>query len=112
MTTIAVQLAFSGTGSETRIFSFSDDIGSAKRCLGIPGKVSYVGRRQADYVDLCLMSRCKHNVTTDFSSFSWWAAYLNPNPEKSVLRLQHASALNQMNRVEDFYPKDWVVVPS
>ena len=40
--------------------------------------------RVTDYAEFVLMSRCKHHILAN-SSFSWWASYLNPNPEKTVL---------------------------
>ena len=40
-------------------------------------------RRDVDYAEFVLMSRCKHHILAN-SSFSWWASYLNPHPVKSV----------------------------
>ena len=37
-----------------------------------------------DAVDLLLMSLCKHHILAN-SSYSWWSAWMNDDPSKTVL---------------------------
>ncbi len=55
-----------------------------------------------DYAEFILMSRCRHNIMAN-SSFSWWASYLNRNPNKTVLAPE--KWLNGWN-CEDLYRED------
>lgn len=55
-----------------------------------------------DYLEFALMSKCKHHILAN-SSFSWWASYLNQNPNKTVLAPDRW--LNGWD-CEDFYRQD------
>jgi len=105
---------FSNAFEDVHFFVFSNEIEWVKANFVIPGKVTYVdhNRPATGYEDLYLMSRCKHNVTTGCSSFSWWGAYLNSNSDKVIIRTERMTSHDHMNCVNDFFPGDWVTVKS
>lgn len=60
----------------------SDDINWCKK--HIKGNNIYYSEGENEYFDLFLASKCKHNILSN-STFSWWGAYLNRNPDKRVI---------------------------
>lgn len=54
--------------------------------------------------DMNIMAGCRHNIIAN-SSFSWWAAWLNPNPNKIVIypRAWHTDGVQRVG-----FPKDWI----
>lgn len=68
------------------VFVFSDDIDWAENNLSFVDNAVFINSKgnNNDLVDFILMQHCSHNIVAN-SSFSWWAAYLNPNPDKIVI---------------------------
>ena len=65
-----------------KFFIFSDDTNMAKETLGNFDAV-FVST-QSLLEDFYLMQNSKHNIIPN-SSFSWWASYLNSNPNRIVV---------------------------
>lgn len=65
-----------------------------------------------EYEDLCLMASCGHNIIAN-SSFSWWASWLNKNPDKIVISPSHKYGqwFGKNSGVKhdcvDLIPKEW-----
>jgi hypothetical protein len=62
---------------------------------------------EADYVDLYLMSLCKHNIIAN-STFSWWGAYLNNNKDKIVIGPNTWFLHSHSN--QDILPDTWTKI--
>lgn len=90
-------------------FIFSDDTNWVKQNIKIPGpakNIHYVSELGFyNYEELALMSYCKHNVIAN-SSFSWWGAWLNNNPNKTVIAPKHWFNDQRIN-TNDLIPQDW-----
>lgn len=86
---------------------FSDNIPWCKKYLqGVAKNMIYI-EREAHYHDFYLMSFCQHNIISN-STFSWWAAYLNKNPDKIVIAPKKWIQSNQKVS-EEIIPEEWIV---
>lgn len=57
--------------------------------------------------DFNLLASCKHQIIAN-SSFSWWAAYLNPNPSKVIVAPREWYA--DGSRLRTVVPSEWIVI--
>lgn len=58
---------------------------------------------EKDYIDFYILTLCKHNLITN-SSFGWWAAWLNQNPNKRVVCPAYWTGFAN----DRIFPKDWI----
>jgi len=67
-------------------------------------------KNDLSYLDMILMSNCKHNICAN-SSFSWWGAWLNTNPDKIVLAPEKwFKNSNYIESTSDLIPSEWVKI--
>lgn len=57
--------------------------------------------------DFYLMSLCNHNIIAN-STFSWWAAWLNENENKSIIVPKQWTNMLQTEKIE-LAPKNWIL---
>ncbi|OWK71757.1 alpha-1,2-fucosyltransferase [Pedobacter sp. AJM] len=84
-------------------YIFSDDPEWCEHNLSfIDNKHIIAGTKQA-WEDMFLISKCKHQIIAN-SSFSWWGAWLNANPEKIIV-----APKKWFNNVDiNILPKAWI----
>jgi len=86
---------------------FTNDIALCKNIFSqIPQQKCFI--ENEDYIyDFYLMSLCKHNIICN-STFSWWAAYINKNPDKIVVAPQNWFTKKAGLNTKDLLPGEWV----
>lgn len=90
-------------------FVFSDDIKWVKENLISDAPLHFIENNntpQTSHFDMQLMSLCKHNIICN-STFSWWSAWLNNNPQKMVIAPQNWFADISINS-QDIIPDEWI----
>lgn len=90
-------------GESPHYYIFSDDMDFAREYYKDSGRrITFVSYDSPSFVrdDMYLMSRCRHNIIAN-SSYSWWGAYQNQNPEKHVV----CPKIGMWD--EKFYLRDW-----
>lgn len=84
-------------------FVFSDDPAwCAENLLFLDNKYIVSDDHQT-WVDMYLMSQCKHHIIAN-SSFSWWGAWLNKNPDKIVIAPKRWFMETETNII----PEEWI----
>jgi hypothetical protein len=94
-----------------QFFIFSDDYSWAKENIKVTVENSFLiegNHYENSWIDMFLMSQCSHNIIAN-SSFSWWGAWLNKNPNKIIISPQDWFAEKSINTT-DLLPKDWVLL--
>lgn len=101
------QLAKLTSKTDFRLFLFSNDIDWCKKNLKFNHPISFIDANNSGAEDMRLMKHCRHNIMAN-SSFSWWGAWLNQNPNKVVIAPKVWFQDKQANRETNIVPKDWI----
>lgn len=98
--------------SSTKFLVISDDIVWCKKHF--KGDRFYFADDESPIIDLYLQSKCIHNIISN-STFGWWGAWLNPNPNKIVIYPDPWFGFLYRNKKElntkDLCPESWTSVP-
>jgi hypothetical protein len=98
--------------SSPELFIFSDDIDWVKQNISFRSPVTLISDNNltlgnaSDYQELMLMGACKHNITSN-STYSWWGAWLNNNPQKIVVTPKKWFIDPTMDE-KDLIPPEWI----
>lgn len=93
-------------GEDLHFFLFTDDVAWLNKEMQWDVDATLItGNSMIE--DFYLMSLCKHNIISN-STFSWWAAWLNNNPNKKVVMPKHWDA-NVRTEDIDLNPPKWFV---
>lgn len=98
---------------DAHFYVFSDDIEYAReKYVGEEYCIVDINSGRDSFYDIWLMSRCKHNICAN-STFSFWGARLNENPEKILIRpwIHKNSQKFDAEKMHDLW-RGWVLLDS
>jgi hypothetical protein len=97
-------------GDEYCYVIFSDDIQWCKENFGFLNEIVFIEDLE-DYEQIYLMSMCDNNIISN-STFGWWGAWMNMNPDKKVVGPDvwfGPKLVNQLNS-KDIICNNWIKI--
>lgn len=94
---------------EYNILVISDNTQLAEQLLGNHVNFHYIDNNKDNIKDFILMSMCQNNILGN-STFGWWAAYLNKNPNKKIVcpKSEWFGPGYQHFNLKDTFPQSWI----
>lgn len=89
-------------------YIFTDDINWVSDNFYINNSILLSKQTKSHFEDLHLMSLCKHHIIAN-SSFSWWGAWLNNNPNKITIAPKNWFKKGPKD-TQDLFPKSWIAL--
>jgi hypothetical protein len=93
------------------LYIFSDDEEWANKNLVEKHPDTFLvsgNKGKASWKDMFLMSSCEHNIIAN-STFSWWGAWLNNSPEKTVIAPKDWFKTRELN-TSTLLPEEWIKI--
>lgn len=86
-------------------YVFCEDTDYVRKKYGHLPNVTFVTEnyKLSDLEEFFVLSACRHQVIAN-STYSWWAAYLNTNPDKIVIAPEY------MQWSKEYYPTEWTII--
>lgn len=104
-----IQQAMKEFDSSCKLLVFSDSAPDIEWCKqNIKADQLHFSEGHSDIQDMMLMSACDHHIIA--STFSWWAAWLNPRREKRVIAPSQWGHPGGPMVTDDLIPADWKMI--
>jgi hypothetical protein len=95
-------------GRDKKYMIISDDINWCKRHFRGPN--FYFVENESPLIDLYLQAFCTNNIISN-STFSWWGAWLNKNPDKLVVApTPWVGKFHKHVSTKDLIPEKWIQI--
>ena len=92
---------------QPQYYIFADNISWVKKHIPLTKNITIIdwNRGNNSNQDMYLMTKCKHNIIS-MSSFSWWGAWLNNNPNKIVIAPTKWAP--RFSTKDEIIPEEWI----
>jgi hypothetical protein len=97
---------------KARFLVFSDDVNAARKILSGDETIAFHNDIGETPIETMLqMAACQHHIIAN-STFSWWAAWLNPNISKQVIAPRHwfSRRYGRKHDLGDILPPSWLTL--